>query len=88
MEKKKDFIKKFKNIAGDTNILTANWSKIPYSEGWRYGSGKALAVAKPGTRLEIWDILMINVSRLNLMKVHQIEGFLHDQKYLWFFLKS
>ena len=70
MEKKIDFIKKLKNIAGDKNILTANWSKVPYSEGWRYGSGKALAVAKPGTLLEIWDILKVCVEN-NIIVIMQ-----------------
>ena len=61
MKNNKETIKKLKHITGDKNILTANWSKVPYSEGWRYGSGKALAVAKPGTLLEIWDILKVCV---------------------------
>ena len=32
-----------------------------YSKGWRYGEGKALAVAKPSTLVDIWKILQICV---------------------------
>ena len=50
-----------KTITGDKYILTAQWSKEKYSKGWRYGEGEALAVAKPGTLLETWQILQICV---------------------------
>ena len=48
-----EFIKDLKRISGDKYILTSEWSKERYSKGWRYGEGEALAVAKPGTLLEI-----------------------------------
>lgn len=46
-------------ITGKKNVLTAKWDKQAYSKGWRYGEGEALAVAKPGTLLEIWKILNV-----------------------------
>ena len=42
-----DFISDLKSVTGDKYILTAQWSKEHYCNGWRYGSGEALAVAKP-----------------------------------------
>ncbi len=35
--------------------------KQRYCKGWRYGEGEAIAVARPGTLLEIWKILQICV---------------------------
>ncbi len=54
-----NLISDLKSITGDKYILTANWSKQHYCNGWRYGSGEALAVAKPATLLEIWKILQL-----------------------------
>ena len=56
MSLESDFISDLKSITGDKYILTAHWSKEQYCNGWRYGSGEALAVAKPATLLEIWKI--------------------------------
>ena len=55
-------IKQFKTITGKTYVLTAQWDKQPFSKGWRYGEGEALAVVKPGTLLELWKLLQICVS--------------------------
>ena len=55
------FIKDLTNLVGRKNLLTSDWSKLPYAKGWRYGEGVALAVAKPGTLLEIWKIIEICV---------------------------
>ena len=54
-------IKDLTNLLGKKNLLTSDWSKLPYAKGWRYGEGAALAVAKPGTLLEIWKIIEICV---------------------------
>ncbi|MEO2143047.1 MAG: D-lactate dehydrogenase, partial [Flavobacteriaceae bacterium] len=61
MNFKSKLVKDLKAITGDKYILTAQWSKQHYCKGWRYGAGEALAVAKPGTLLEIWKILKICV---------------------------
>ena len=55
-------IRDLKLITGSRYILTGKWNKKSYSKGWRYGEGEALAVAKPGTLLEIWKILQVCVS--------------------------
>ena len=61
MNFKSILINDLKAITGDKHILTAQWRKQQYSKGWRYGEGEALAVAKPRTLLEIWQILQICV---------------------------
>ena len=55
------FISDLKSIVGKKHIITDEWTKQSYSKGWRYGEGEALAVAKPGTLLEIWKVLQICV---------------------------
>ena len=54
---KNKLVKQLKEIVGSKYIITDEWSKETFCKGWRYGEGKALAVAKPGTLLEIWKIL-------------------------------
>ena len=61
MNFKSKLVQDLKAISGNKYILTAEWSKQHYCKGWRYGEGEALAVAKPGTLLEIWKILKICV---------------------------
>ena len=61
MSFKSKMINDLKVITGDRYIITAKWNKQQYSKGWRYGEGETLAVAKPGTLLEIWKILQICV---------------------------
>ena len=63
MDYKGTLVLDLKAITGDKYIITANWKKQQYSKGWRYGSGEALAVARPSTLLEIWKILQICVER-------------------------
>ncbi len=59
---KDQFIRDLGDLIGKKNVLTTEWSKLPYSKGWRYGEGKALAVAKPETLFEIWKIIEFCVS--------------------------
>ena len=60
---KDNFIKDLINIIGENNILTSEWGKLPYSKGWRYGEGNALAVARPETLFEIWRLIEICVDK-------------------------
>ncbi len=60
MDKNK-IIASLRRILGNKYLITANWKKQSFSKGWRYGEGEALAVAKPGTLVEIWRILQICV---------------------------
>tara|TARA_B100000401_G_C52796566_1_gene716204 strand:- start:209 stop:1897 length:1689 start_codon:yes stop_codon:yes gene_type:complete len=57
----KNFINKLIDIAGSDYVITEKWQKEPYSKGWRYGEGYALAVVKPGKLLEFWKILKVCV---------------------------
>jgi len=58
---KSKIIQDLRAIVGEKYILTAGWRKQRYCKGWRYGEGDALAVAKPGTLLEIWKVLQFCV---------------------------
>ena len=60
-ETHKKIIQDLRQITGNKNLLTKQWNKQTYSKGWRYGSGEALAVASPGSLLEIWKLLEVCV---------------------------
>ena len=45
------------NIVGDAFIITDQAKMSPYCKGFRFGSGEAKAVIKPGNLLEIWQAL-------------------------------
>ena len=47
------------DIIGSKYVITASWRKTPYSKGWRYGNGEALAVLRPGSLIELWKILKV-----------------------------
>ena len=61
IETHKKIIQDLRQITGSKNLLTKQWNKQTYSKGWRYGSGEALAVAIPGSLLEIWKLLEVCV---------------------------
>ena len=54
-------INKLKKIVGKRYIITNSLRKQPFTKGWRYGRGEAVAVVKPGTLIEIWKVLQICV---------------------------
>lgn len=54
---KDNLLQELKVIVGDKYILTDVSSKLPYSKGFRYGSGEAYAVVRPDTLLQLWNIL-------------------------------
>ena len=56
---KSEIIRKLIKTCGKKHVMTENWSKETYCKGWRYGSGHAIAVVKPGTLLEIWKVLNV-----------------------------
>ena len=56
------FIKKLQKICGSSYILTKEWNKESYCKGWRYGSGKAALVIRPGSLIELWKTLEICIS--------------------------
>jgi D-lactate dehydrogenase len=61
IETHKKIIQDLRQVTGNKNLLTKQWNKQTYSRGWRYGSGEALAVASPGSLLEIWKLLEVCV---------------------------
>lgn len=61
IETHKKIIQDLRQITGYKYLLTKQWNKQTYSKGWRYGFGEALAVASPGSLLEIWKLLEVCV---------------------------
>ena len=61
IETHKKIIQDLRQITGNKYLSTKQWNKQTYSKGWRYGSGEALAVASPGSLLEIWKLLEVCV---------------------------
>ena len=55
-------INEFDSFIGKKFVITNKWHKQPFINGWRYGSGDALVVLKPGNLLELWRILELCVS--------------------------
>ncbi len=55
-------INEFESFIGKKFVITNKWHKQPFINGWRYGSGNALVVLKPGNLLELWGILELCVS--------------------------
>ena len=61
MTRNSNLIESFKGIIGNKNVITNKWGKEPFITGWRYGKGEALAVVKPGTLVEMWQVLKVCV---------------------------
>lgn len=54
-------IEQFKRLVGASYTLSEPARMQPYCKGFRFGEGKALAVVRPGTLLEIWQVLKVCV---------------------------
>lgn len=50
-----------KSVCGSNYVITRNWRKYSYTNGWRFGKGDALAVVKPANLIEIWNTLQVCV---------------------------
>jgi len=50
-------IQELKAVVGETYTLTEQTKIQPYSKGFRFGSGEAMAVVRPASLLEIWQVL-------------------------------
>ena len=46
-------------ITGEKYIITDPAKTEQYRQGYRFGEGRALAVVRPGTILEMWKILRL-----------------------------
>lgn len=49
------------DVVGQSYLLTDTEKKQPYTKGFRFGSGEALAVVRPATLVEIWKVLKLCV---------------------------
>ncbi|MEM9143085.1 MAG: D-lactate dehydrogenase [Bacteroidota bacterium] len=58
---KTKLIQDLKSITANRYVLTEESEKYGHSKGFRYGSGKAFAIVKPGTLLETWKVLQVCV---------------------------
>lgn len=56
-----NLIKQLRDVVGRNHILTTDVSKKSFSKGFRFGAGEVLAVVKPETLLEVWELLQICV---------------------------
>ncbi|MDH3000765.1 D-lactate dehydrogenase [Chelonobacter oris] len=56
-QKQQALIQQLKNIVGEKHLLTDPNRTLPYRQGFRFGSGNALAVALPASLIEQWRIL-------------------------------
>ena len=61
MTRNNNVVESLKLVVGNKNVITNKWSQEPFITGWRYGKGEALAVIKPGTLLEMWQVLKVCV---------------------------
>lgn len=52
-----DLIDDLKAIVGASYTLISASKMAPYSKGWRFGSGDAMAVVRPATLVEVWKVL-------------------------------
>ncbi|MEO1956702.1 MAG: D-lactate dehydrogenase [Methylophilaceae bacterium] len=52
-----ELMDELKAIVGASHTITSASKMEPYSKGFRFGSGDALAVARPATLIEIWEVL-------------------------------
>ena len=54
-------IASMRDVVGQAYLLTDKVKKQPYTKGFRFGAGEALAVVRPGTLVEIWRVLKLCV---------------------------
>lgn len=48
---------RLREIVGENDVLTDAAHTLPYREGYRFGTGSALAVVRPRTLLQQWQVL-------------------------------
>ena len=59
-----------RSVCGNNNVITQNWRKYSYTNGWRFGKGDALAVVKPVNLTEIWNTLKVCIEN-NIIVIMQ-----------------
>lgn len=60
----------FIGIMGRANVLTSARATAPYVHGYRFGSGRVLAVLRPGSLVDMWRALQVCVDE-NLIIIPQ-----------------
>lgn len=55
------FIESLRATVGRRHVLVSAVSKAPFCRGFRFGDGTALAVVRPGSLLEFWNLLTLCV---------------------------
>lgn len=68
--KHKNVVQEIIKISGKKYTIIDDARMEPFCKGWRFGAGKAIAVIKPGTLVEIWEILKVCV-RENIIVIMQ-----------------
>jgi D-lactate dehydrogenase (quinone) len=53
----RSLVSKLKSVVGRRHVLTGAAATRRFSQGYRFGGGPALAVVRPGTLLEQWEVL-------------------------------
>ena len=56
-----ELVRTFKDIVGDSNVLTKEMDTAYYRSGFRYGFGGATAVIFPSSLVELWKVLQAAV---------------------------
>jgi D-lactate dehydrogenase len=54
---KTDLLNELKALVGASYLISDSDKMLPYTKGFRFGSGEAMAVVRPATLLEIWNVL-------------------------------
>ncbi|MDY3127053.1 MAG: D-lactate dehydrogenase [Corynebacterium sp.] len=54
-------IAEFKDIVGADNVLTSLRATAAFSKGYRFGGGPLLAVVRPTTLVQMWELLQVCV---------------------------
>jgi D-lactate dehydrogenase len=52
-----DFVARLQAVAGAAQVLTDPLATAPFRTGFRFGTGKALAVVRPRSLVEMWRVL-------------------------------
>ncbi|OJU10835.1 MAG: D-lactate dehydrogenase [Caulobacterales bacterium 68-7] len=56
------FLAQLRAIVGDRHVLTGDQATRPYRTGFRFGSGRCLAVVRPGSLVEQWKLVQACVA--------------------------
>ncbi len=56
-----ELLARLRSVLGQAHLLTGERATRRFRKGYRFGEGKVLAVARPGTLLALWQVLQIAV---------------------------